>query len=102
MCSVKTERTLGHRTNWFLHAMVSGIPLVLGLRARMQAPHVYVVFGAPNIDVGSCMAQCFDPFLQRTGLSQSRTSPRRYLVASKKLLVLTLGRKSTFLLGRVK
>ena len=31
-----------------LHAMISGIPLVLGLGTRLSDPFVYVVVWAPN------------------------------------------------------
>ena len=37
-----------HINKRILQIMVSGIPLILGLRARMEAPYVYVGFWAPS------------------------------------------------------
>ena len=43
-----TPRGPNHRINIkILQTMVSGIPLALGLRTRMQDPSVSVVFGVP-------------------------------------------------------
>ena len=48
MPSLDNRGPKGHINVRILHTMVSGIPLVLGLKTRMKNPDVYVVFAAPR------------------------------------------------------